>query len=116
MLVRLHGASAHRYRKAAVQSTPEPSVSVPEPQPEAFEDTPAKAELNIPEGLPKALRDLMQQNNVDESDIRLAVSQKGHFTYDTPMTNYPPDYIDGVLIAAWDQVYAIVKENQKVPF
>lgn len=102
--------------KAPVQSTPEPAAAAPEPQPEAFEDTPAKAELNIPEGLPKALRDLMQQNNVDESDIRLAVSQKGHFTYDTPMTNYPPDYIDGVLIAAWDQVYAIVKENQKVPF
>ncbi|MBR1382307.1 MAG: ATP-binding protein [Ruminococcus sp.] len=92
------------------------SYSQPEEVSEAYEDTPAKAELNVPEDLPKALKDLMRANNVDESDIRLAVSMKGHFTFDTPMTNYPPDYIDGVLIGAWDQVYAMIKENQKVPF
>lgn len=76
----------------------------------------ADAEINIPEGIPKALADLMRTNGVSESDIRLAVSQKNYFPYDTPITNYPSDFIMGVLVGAWEQVYAMIKENQKVPF
>lgn len=71
---------------------------------------------NIPDGIPKALADLMKSNNVSESDIQLAVSLKGYFPEGTPIANYPPDFINGVLIGAWDQVYAMIKENKKVPF
>lgn len=70
----------------------------------------------IPDGIPKALADLMTANNVSESDIQLAVSLKGYFPEGTPIANYPPDFINGVLIGAWDQVYAMIKENKKVPF
>lgn len=73
-------------------------------------------EISVPEGIPKALSDLMKANNVSEKDIQLAVSIKGYFPEDTPIANYPPDFIDGVLIGAWDQVYEMIKDNQKVPF
>lgn len=82
----------------------------------SFEDVTPPRTPNIPEELPAPLKDLMRANNVDESDIRLAVSQKGYFPYDMPVTSYPPDFISGVLIGAWGQVYAMVKENQKIPF
>ncbi len=70
----------------------------------------------IPDGIPKALADLMTANNVSESDIQLAVSLKGYFPEGTPIANYPPDFVSGVLIGAWDQVYAMIKENKKIPF
>ena len=72
--------------------------------------------INIPDGIPKALADLMREYEVDEEEIRLAVSQKGYFPYDTPLTNYDPDFVDGVLIGAWKQVYEMIAENRDLPF
>lgn len=73
-------------------------------------------QINIPEGTPKQLADLMRANDVDESDIRLAVSNRGYFPYDTPITNYPDDFVQGCLIGAWQQLLPIIKENQEMPF
>lgn len=73
-------------------------------------------EIRIPENIPQALKDLMRANNVSEEDIRFAVAGKGYFPERMPIEQYPPDFISGVLIAAWDQVYAIIKENQELPF
>lgn len=70
----------------------------------------------IPDGIPKELTDLMRANDVSESDIQLAVSIKGYFPENTPIANYPPDFVSGVLVGAWDQVYSMIKENKKVPF
>lgn len=80
-----------------------------------FEDV-APPPIVIPEGIPKALADLMRANNVSESDIRLVVSQRNYFPYDTPITNYPDDFVQGCLIGAWEQMLPLIRENQKVPF
>lgn len=112
-----------------VQQTPPPQIQEPvqqttpiqEPQPQeqldtdGFEDLTLR-QLNIPDGIPKELAELMRANDVDESDIRLVVSQRGYFTYDTPMTNYPQDFQMGVLVGAWAQILPLIKENQAVPF
>jgi hypothetical protein len=82
---------------------------------EGFEDVTPR-EINIPDSIPKVLADLMRANRVDESDIRLAVSQRGYFTFDTPITSYPPDFVNGCLVGAWEQLLPIIKENQKIPF
>jgi len=101
------------------QNAPVQTVQ-PEPQEvltdtDGFEDM-APRQLNIPDGIPKELADLMRANDVDESDIRLVVSQRGYFTYDTPVINYPPDFIQGCLVAAWAQMLPLIRENQAVPF
>ena len=80
-----------------------------------FEDMTTR-QINIPDGIPKELAELMRANNVDESDIRLVVSQRGYFTYDTPITTYPLDFQMGVLVGAWAQILPLIKENQAVPF
>lgn len=72
--------------------------------------------LGIPPELPQALRDLMAANEVTEEDIRVAVAGKGYFPELMPVKDYPSDFINGVLIGAWEQVYAIIKENKKNPF
>lgn len=69
--------------------------------------------------IPKALRDLMEANNVDEWDIQNVVAAKGYFPADMPVSDYPEDFISGVLVGAWAQVYAMIKqmkEKQEIPF
>lgn len=69
--------------------------------------------------IPKALRDLMIQNNVCEWDIQNVVYAKGHFPSDMEVWDYPADYIDGVLVGAWPQVLAAIrnmKEKDAVVF
>ena len=109
----------------SAESSPEPagtsSAPVSNPVPphppvdslEGFEEIIERDDLD---GLPKALQDLMKANGVTEEDIRVAVANKGYFPEMMPVANYPPDFINGVLISAWDQVYAIIEENKKVPF
>lgn len=76
---------------------------------EAVQTTPPD---NILSGIPSALADLMRANSVTEDEIRQAVSQKGYFPADTPITSYPEDFINGCLIAAWEQVFQIIKSNR----
>lgn len=67
--------------------------------------------------LPKPLQDLMLENSVLESEIQLAVASKGYYPLDTPIGNYDPEFISGVLVGAWPQVYALVKDlRENIPF
>lgn len=97
------------------QKADEPKANEPLTDLSGFEDV-APPPIVIPEGIPKALADLMRANSVSESDIRLVVSQRNYFPYDTPITNYPDDFVQGCLIGAWEQMLPLIRENQKVPF
>lgn len=83
------------------------------------EDIPVQKSFNwdTPEyhGIPKALLDLMKANDVYEEDIRKVVAMRGYFPEDMPVNQYPKDFIDGVLIGAWDQVYEMIKKKT-LPF
>lgn len=103
--------------------------SVPAPQPvqtaettqiktDDFEEITPTEEAPIAnefQNIPKALADLMQMHNVSEFDIREAVSKKGYFPINTPISNYGEDFINGVLIGAWPQVVEMINENKKLP-
>ena len=118
-IAHLFGAAPAIHSAPQTRTAPAPAtVPTQEPvqNPAPVQAVPAAPQLNIPDTLPQALKDLMRANGVDESDIRLVVSQRGYFPYDTPLTNYPPDFIEGVLIAAWGQMLPLIKENQKEPF
>lgn len=67
--------------------------------------------------IPKSLRDLMIQNTVSEEEIQAVVSKKGYYPLGTPIINYDPGFIDGVLVGAWQQVYGMVVEfRNSLPF
>lgn len=64
--------------------------------------------------VPKKLRDLMIANGVDEWDVQAVSEAKGYVPCGTPLWEYEivnPGFTDGVLVAAWDQVY---REIQKM--
>ena len=63
--------------------------------------------------IPKPLADLMQDNNVTVFDIQRAVASKGYYPQDTPIENYDPGFVSGVLVGAWAQVYQLIEEIKK---
>lgn len=106
------------------RSTPEPS------EPDKSHQEPAKEEkttqpmdqkqepINPPdpkvdERIPKALRDLMIANGVDEWDIQNVVAARGYFPADMVVADYPADFVSGVLVGAWPQVHAMIKEMKE---
>lgn len=65
------------------------------------------------ENIPKALLDLMIANKVTEWDVQNAVGEKGYFPSDMPIEQYPKDFVQGCLVAAWPKVYEIILRQQK---
>lgn len=97
-------------------SQPAPVSDAPLTVGDLDEFKPLVPDVVIPDGIPPALADLMRQNNVTESEIQLAVGMRGYFPENMPIANYPPDFVQGVLIGAWAQVFGMILENRKVPF
>lgn len=77
-----------------------------ETKPEPVKEEPASG---IDMRIPKNLRDLMVANHVDEWDIQNVVAARGYFPADMEVRDYPKDFIDGCLVAAWEQVYKMVQ-------
>ncbi len=90
----------------------QPSEKVLEPEPLdpiKFDDLEVQ---EFDDGIPKALKDLMNVNMVTEQDIIDVVAMKGYYPANTPIKNYDPGFIEGVLIGAWDQVLNMIQNNK----
>lgn len=87
--------------------------------PEAEKKDQIPEAFKLPKSIPVALRDLMEANLVSEEEIQTVVAQKGYFPKDTPIQNYPEEFINGVLVGAWKQVYQCIgalRASYDVPF
>lgn len=92
---------------------PVPAQSAEDQQFQLKEEKPDLGDLNR---LPQSLTDLMTANNVTIDEIQQVVSIKGYYPKNTPIQNYDPGFIDGVLVGAWNQVFASIQENREMPF
>lgn len=100
--------------QAPVQQTKPVQQSKPvEPPKETSKATTPVQPKDELKGIPKALADLLQANNVEVEEIQFVVGKKGYYPADTPITNYDPGFIQGVLIGAWKQVYDMILEFRK---
>lgn len=59
----------------------------------------------------KALRDLMQANGLTVEQIEKAVTNRGYFPQGTGINNYPTEFIDQVLVGAFEQIRKYIEEN-----
>ena len=44
------------------------------------------------------------------------VAKRGYFPADMAIKDYPSDFVEGCLVAAWPQVYQMVLDNRDIPF
>lgn len=67
-------------------------------------------------GVPEPLADLMAANSVTEQALQRVVGERGYFPVDMPIEDYPMDFVNGCLIAAWDSVLNLIMANEDLPF
>jgi len=118
-----YGHIAHIFNGPAKASAPAASATTQPPPAEVMPATQQESPVgNFPQqqisvDIPRSLRDLMIQHGVTESDIEIVVSKRGYYPMGTPITNYDPGFIEGVLVAAWPQVHNMIKEfKENLPF
>lgn len=68
-------------------------------------------ELTVSENHRK-LADLMRQAGVTVDEIREIVAKKGYYPLETPLDRYDPDFVGGVLVGAWNQVYSAIQSTR----
>ena len=89
------------------------------PHTEPDKPVPRSSVFHVRESIPKALRDLMEEKLVSEEEIQQVVADRGYYPRSTPITNYDPDFVSGVLVGAWGQVYGMIeklRESYEIPF
>ena len=115
-----HFMTNEDYREPPKPPEPEKPAEIPkENKTEGNPEGEIKKYFSDKDKIPKALRDLMEANDVCEWDIQAVVAAKGYYPQDTLIEKYDPGFVQGVLIGAWDQVFKMVKdykEKQYIPF
>lgn len=108
-------ALAENQQPVSVQKPVQQELPLNLPVPEKQETVPNYIVLqhSKEENVPKALLDLMIANHVTEWDIQNAVGEKGYFPSDVPIEQYPDDFVQGCLVAAWPKVYDLIVKTQK---
>lgn len=91
----------------------EPSKPTEQPKETTKANTP-KPPKDDYKGIPKSLVELMKPNNVTVEEIQAVVSLKGYYPQNTPIENYDPNFISGVLVGAWKQVFKMIEDNRDI--
>lgn len=100
-------------------SAPAAPAPQPKPQPESPRETVPEALLTpdlMALGVPEKLAALMSANNVTPEELQFVVGKRGYFPEDMPIRDYPADFVEGCLVAAWPQVLQMVLDNRDLPF
>lgn len=56
------------------------------------------------------LKALMVENEITEEQIQVVVSEKGHFSIDTPIEEYGDKFINGWLLKYWPQIIKMINK------
>ena len=98
--------------KAVIQAKPTEELNVTTIyQAQAY----TEEELKQLEILPKALVDLMKADNVKPSEIMDFTVSKGIVTRNTPLSNYPKEYLE-FLTTKWDEPLNYIKTQRELPY
>lgn len=101
--------------------TSDPAGKTEEKPPYTAPDKPVPKDsvFHVDDRIPKALRDLMEEKLVSEEELQKVVANQGYYPQSTPIMNYDSDFISGVLVGAWPQVYQMImklRESYEIPF
>ena len=113
-------AVTERVRKPAEPPAPPKPQAQPAPPPSSPAPSAVPKALLAPDlialGVPEKLAPLMAANNVTPEELQTVVGQRGYFPADMPVSAYPPDFVEGCLVAAWNQVLDRFLDNRDLPF
>ena len=59
------------------------------------------------------LRGVLREKGVTEEEIRQVVATRGKYSVDTPIDQYPDEFVFGYVLKYWDQIMGIIEQNRK---
>lgn len=59
------------------------------------------------------LRGVLREKGVTEEEIRKVVAARGKYSVDTPIDQYPDEFVFGYVLKYWDQIMGIIAQNRK---
>lgn len=63
------------------------------------------------------VKELMMQSQVAEGELQAVVAQKGHFSANVPVENYPEAFLTGWVIPHWQKIVEIIEADpNRLPF
>ena len=81
----------------------------------AMRATPAPQQQNLPEEESAAdvFRSILKEKGVTEEEVRQVVAARGKYSVETPIDDYPDEFLYGYVIRYWDQIFDIIQQNRK---
>lgn len=103
---------------AAEEVAPAEPVQPPEPKKADVKPADVKPEPQPAKDPLSQLRQLMENGMWSDQDIQKVVASHGYYPESVPINSYAPEFIEGALIGAWEQVEAALKAQleQDIPF
>ena len=89
---------------AADSGTQTAAEGVSEPLPKDCEENESAADV---------FRSILQKKGVTEEEVRQVVAARGKYTLETPIDDYPEEFLYGYVIRYWDQIFDIIQQNRK---
>ena len=81
----------------------------------AVQGTPAPQSQNLSEdeSAVDMFRSILQKKGVTEEEVRQVVAARGKYTLETPIDDYPEEFLYGYIIRYWDQIFDIIQQNRQ---
>jgi len=80
-----------------------------------MQETPAPQQQNLPEEESAAdvFRSILKEKGATEEEVRQVVAARGKYSVETPIDDYPDEFLYGYVIRYWDQIFDIIQQNRK---
>lgn len=58
-------------------------------------------------------RSILKEKGVTEEEVRQVVAARGKYTLETPIDDYPDEFLHGYVIRYWDQIFDIIQQSRE---
>ena len=79
----------------------------------ATQTAPQQQNLPEEESAVDVFRNILKEKGVTEEEVRQVVAARGKYTVETPIDDYPDEFLYGYVIRYWDQIFDIIQQNRK---
>lgn len=78
------------------------------------QEAPAPQQQNLPEEESAAdvFRSILKEKGVTEEEVRQVVAARGKYSVETPIDDYPDEFLYGYVIRYWDQIFDIIQQSR----
>ena len=79
----------------------------------ATQTAPQQQNLPEEESAADVFRSILKEKGVTEEEVRQVVAARGKYSVETPIDDYPDEFLYGYVIRYWDQIFDIIQQNRK---